>query len=656
MRRSLPWRVWLRSARQWRVRRMSLRNRLRFSIISLVTVMVAIQFLATLRVTADADFQDALDRTQSITTQVRSLVADRLTQEIRRATPPPTTIEETIELWTQVLESDPTISELLEKLMGSYSVAVEIQVCDRVGRVLASSSPASSRLTYRSLPDFEQWNVRTLWSRLYEVLTERREYSSVIPLGIQSVEQPIFTIRVIISSVLLRDALAPQINSLMNTSGLSLLAAILLAVLFSNMVLRALNRLAKRIDYLASGDFASASEAQGRESDEIAAVSSKLNLLSEQYRDAMQVRGNVDHLLRSIEGAVMMFDPDQRLVLAGRAAERLLGRERKNIIGKRLEEIFPSDDPLGAAIAGAMERRTPFRDRPALLERPGGPPMRLLVSVELLENLPGLHQLGTLITLRDVESRRRLQSQIDISTRLTAINRLTGGVAHEIKNPLNAIALHLEVLKARLTEMPEASPAVDVIEREIGRLDRVVKTFLDFTRPVELEMKAVDLVQLVREVAELVRPEAEKAEVAIEFQPAVPSAIIDADQDLLKHAVLNVVMNGIESMKAGGRLVITVANPDGEFELVISDEGAGIPPEVRDKIFNLYFTTKEGGSGIGLAMTFRVVHLHNATIDFTSDVGQGTTFRLCFGASEGSAPLDRKGSSASDPTTVARQR
>lgn len=628
-------RRWKARFRSWRRRRVSLRKRLRISIIALVTVMVTVQFLATLRVTAEADFHQALDRSQSIAAQVSALLADRLAQAVRLAESPPADLDATVAFWTRALETDPGIPDLLARLLATTDVVVEIQVCDRLGRILASSNPSSSRLTYRSLPDFAQWNVRPLWDRLFEVMASTREYCVTVPLGVQGMEHPLFTVRVLLSSVLLRNALMPQVNSLALTSALSLLAAMMLAVLFSNMVLRALNRLAERIDYLTAGDFASAAAASGRESEEIAAVSSKLNLLSEQFRDALQLRGNLNQLLASLEAAVLMFDPDRRLVLAGQPAERILGRKREDMIGRELSEIFPPDTGLGAAIDAALDRRTPFRDRPAIIERPGLPPARLLVSVELLENLPGLHQLGTLITLRDVESRRRLQNQIDVSTRLTAIGRLTGGVAHEIKNPLNAIALHLEILKAKLAGVDAVGPELDVIEREIGRLDRVVKTFLDFTRPVELKLRGVDLAELLREVIALVTPEATKVGVQIEFRANSEPALVEADHDLLKQAVLNVVMNGIEAMPKGGRLRLELRRGSEEHELLIADEGPGIPEELRDKIFNLYFTTKPGGTGIGLAMTFRVIHLHNGTIDFTSELGQGAAFHIRLPAAEG---------------------
>ena len=625
---------WLENLWKWRARDISLRNRLRFGIISLVTLLVAVQSLATLRVTSEANFEDALERSQAIAMQARVLLIDRLTRETELAVPPPATVEESTALWTAFLENDPTISSLLEKLMASSSVALEIQVCDELGKILTSSSPSRTRVTYRSLPDFEDWNIRTLWDRLFEVLSTSTEYSMVVPLGVSQAERPLYTVRVIISSLLLRTGLLPQIRSLAVTWLLSLLAAIMLAVLFSNVVLRSLERLGKRIDLITAGEFTPGPSHPPKESREIAAVSSKLNLLSEQYRgakeDAMQLRGNIDQLLRSLEAAVILFDPEHRLVLAGRRAEHLLARNRDQMIGCSMEELFPRSTTLGAAILDAVIHKKPIREQSAILERDGAQPVRLLVSVELLENFPGLHRLGTLVTLRDVESRKQLQSQLDVSTRLTAISRLTGGVAHEIKNPLNAIALHLEVLRAKLSEPGEVNTEMEVIEREISRLDRVVKTFLDFARPVELQMRIIDLSGLLHEVATLVTPEAEQAKVEIRFPAETDEAYIRADRDLLKQAILNIVVNGIESMKQGGHLDIGIERQKADYIVKIADQGAGIPLEVREKVFDLYFTTKQEGTGIGLAMAFRVIQLHSATIDFSSRVSEGTTFELRF--------------------------
>jgi signal transduction histidine kinase len=240
--------------------------------------------------------------------------------------------------------------------------------------------------------------------------------------------------------------------------------------------------------------------------------------------------------------------------------------------------------------------------------------------------------MGMLVTLRDVESRRQLGQQLDLSSRLAAINRLTGGVAHEIKNPLNAMALHLEVLRDKLDgEQPE----IEVIGREIKRLDSVVKTFLNFNRPVDLNYKPIDLNELVKEVLALVSVDAFAKNVALKtvLQPGM--LWINGDADLLKQAILNVINNGMEAMSDGakadaGILTTRTASDGGQCQLTVTDAGPGIAREIQARVFQLYFTTKENGSGIGLATTFRVVQLHNGTIDFTSEPGKGTTFRLRF--------------------------
>jgi signal transduction histidine kinase len=227
----------------------------------------------------------------------------------------------------------------------------------------------------------------------------------------------------------------------------------------------------------------------------------------------------------------------------------------------------------------------------------------------------------------------RMASQLDVATRLAAISRLTGGVAHEIKNPLNAIALRLELLRARLGQPDqELSGEIDILSKEVLRLDRVVKTFLDFSRPLDVHLQDIDLGVLAREVIEFVTPQARLAKIEVDFSAPSEPALIRGDSDLLKQAVLNLVTNAIDAMGRGGRLQVRVDKSDDKLTLEVSDTGSGIPPELRDKVFQLYFTTKPSGSGIGLAMTYRAVQLHNGTISFKSEAGSGTTFRLEFPA------------------------
>ncbi|MEP6962161.1 MAG: ATP-binding protein, partial [Acidobacteriota bacterium] len=229
----------------------------------------------------------------------------------------------------------------------------------------------------------------------------------------------------------------------------------------------------------------------------------------------------------------------------------------------------------------------------------------------------------------------RVASQLDVANRLSAISRLSSGVAHEIKNPLNAILLRLDLLKIRLGDSdPEVADELNILSKEVLRLDRVVKTFLDFSRPVDVHFENVDLAALTREVAHLIKPQADFAKIELISEIPEGPEIMRGDPDLIKQAVLNLVTNALEAMAPNtGQLRITVARSEDGISLEVSDSGPGIPIELRKKVFQLYFTSKAKGNGIGLAMTYRAVQLHNGTITFSSESGQGTTFRMEFPAS-----------------------
>jgi signal transduction histidine kinase len=276
------------------------------------------------------------------------------------------------------------------------------------------------------------------------------------------------------------------------------------------------------------------------------------------------------------------------------------GRDRKDSSGKGLAKEFAVVESklnlLGAQFRGAREHAT-----------------------ELRGNIDKLLE--------------RMASQLDVATRLAAISRLTNGVAHEIKNPLNAIALHLDLLREKTGGSDEdLAKEVDILSNEVRRLNRVVKTFLDFSRPVDVHFQEADLAALTKEVVDLMTPQARVAHINMALDTPPEPACLRADPDMMKQAILNLMTNAIEAMKDGGDLRVRVDHPEGAVLLEIADSGPGIPEQYRDKIFQLYFTTKTRGSGIGLAMAYRAVQLHNGTIAFDSEEGKGTTFRLQFPA------------------------
>jgi signal transduction histidine kinase len=173
-----------------------------------------------------------------------------------------------------------------------------------------------------------------------------------------------------------------------------------------------------------------------------------------------------------------------------------------------------------------------------------------------------------------------------------------------------------------------ARQGLKILDSEIDRLDRVVRTFLDFNRPVELRLEETSLGELLLEVVAVAQPQINKSGVHASLECAEDVPPVRADRALLKQALLNLVLNACEAMPEGGPLTLAVRAAGDRAQITITDAGRGIPPEYRGKIFQLYFTTRPGGSGIGLATTFRIVQMHGGSIDFTSEVGRGTSFTI----------------------------
>jgi PAS domain S-box-containing protein len=434
-------------------------------------------------------------------------------------------------------------------------------------------------------------------------------------------------VRVGLSTVLLKSELQPQLNHAIAFSAIAIFASLLLAAGLSNFALRPLKAIDRRLDRMTAGDIEAVPENEPRRTDEYGVVTTKIDRLGRQMRDVKEVfsalKENLDQIMANLQDGLMLFTKDSRVVLVSASAEQFVGRPRREILGCHVSEVFSDYTPLSRLVLRAFERH----DSVAQSEVENVQGHRTEVSLDFIEERG--EKIGALLTMRDAESVHTIENEIELSRRLAAIGRLTSGVAHEVKNPINAIVVHLEVLREKLQELdPDTRRHMDIIGSEIQRLDRVVSTLVDFTRPVELRLADTDLRSIVEDVAMLASPEAAKHDVTIERHASVQPLPVKVDADLVKQAVLNVVLNGLQAMSAGGVLRITTLREDGTAQVTVQDQGGGIPPTIHDKIFNLYFTTKQKGSGIGLAMTYRVMQLHNGSVDFNSVEGQGTTFHL----------------------------
>jgi PAS domain S-box-containing protein len=357
-------------------------------------------------------------------------------------------------------------------------------------------------------------------------------------------------------------------------------------------------------------------------------VSTKISEIGQQLRGVRAIfsglRENLSALATGLDDGLLVFSASGQAVLATPAVEKFLGRKPEELIGRTVVQVFPADKPLGQALGLADGRLHAISDVEIQLNDGGGP-QRVRASVR--EIAEGGSQMGALVTLRDLDSLDRLDSELETSERMAALARVTAGVAHEVKNPLNSMRLWLENLRESLPADPEAAgTAVKVLDAEIDRLDRVVKRFLDFTKPVELHLEDSALSELAGKVLALAKPQIERAGVQASFaqQDAVPP--VRVDRALIQQALMNLILNACEAMPKGGRLEVILRRKGESAEIRVADTGHGIAPEHRRRIFELFFTTRPSGSGLGLATAFRIVQLHNGSIDFESEAGRGTTF------------------------------
>jgi signal transduction histidine kinase len=607
--------------------------------LTLLTVLLVAGLTTTLSALylvnqTDKQFQFVRRRAETLNRLAADTVA-RAVESLRGASP-----EEAVR------DNEELAASLLKIMSVSGSGLLEIAVCDREGHVLLSTdysrspgAPFPAYSDYRELaPDEDASPGTAIWRRLaligpkLEVLRAEsgpRFYQLQEVLAAED-RGPVLSVRVVVYPALIRQDVLDDLQEAGVLSLLSILGSIVGALVFSGYAFRPLSRVSQLLDNFTRGEYVAEDRARGGRQDEFGAVLSKVNLLGQQL-------GNFERFLDQLEEAILVFDRDRVVVLASGALEKFLRRKRAEVTGRRLEELFDAQSPVTPFLEQAAETGATLRDVRVRIasDLESGRPVHALLSVEPLaasERRPA----GFLVRLRDPEVRRQLEGQLQLAGRLTAISRVTSGVAHEVKNPLNAMRMHLELAKLKLARGDaEVQPQLEVIAGEILRLDRVVKTFLDFNRPLDLKLAETPLDGLVEGLAALTRPQAEAAGVRLETAFEARGAVINADPDLLKQALLNLVVNAIEAMPGGGvlRLETGVRAPSGdqgeEVEIRIRDTGAGIPPEVEEKIFQLFFTTKERGSGIGLALTYRMVQLHGGRIGFSSKPGQGTTFVVC---------------------------
>ena len=529
----------------------------------------------------------------------------------------------------RILRQSPELRGLLDATVGISSNLLDVLIADREGVVVVHSErPKEGAMAPRRLALAELLALDPV-RRLVTLAQGGTVYQASLPITLNG--QPFGTIRLGISTTLLRRELGAALRQSLVVTGVAMALAWLVAMALAQVILRPLRALVRDVGRLRRGELleiAPGSEAVPESRDELGELAAQLRLLGKQVEtdrgrmlsEKSTLRQMVDHL----EDAVIFFNHEHRVLSFSRSAESILGASLEDAVGRAVGDLLPAVHPLRTLLAGPLDRG-PTRARTISLVGDDGEARDYLVSVWPVRD--GRRFIGAMVLLRNLQSIRGVQSLISYSAKLAALGGLTSGVTHEVKNPLNAMMIHLEIVRSGLgPRSDEVGRSLEVIGGEIRRLDRVVQGFLKFARPQELKLTAVDLNALLSSITSLLDEEWRPAGLRVDLAlcPGLPA--VTGDEELLRQAFFNIIQNAGQAMPAGGTATIcTVLDASGSVSVRIADEGVGIPAADLDKVFKLYYTTRPDGNGIGLALVYRIVQMHDGSIALTSEVGRGTT-------------------------------
>jgi len=612
---------------------MRLKTKLVLAITLLVFLIGGLLSLVYVSELLHSAVQQSYDTNKMVANQVRFALQNALEEGLKDRQVDPNNPAQLRNLEAEAVRNNAPLQAVVDSV-NRYSLTVyDINIGDKQSTTLLSTNPENEDKPLPVRPNYEELVHANPIQFMKQVFGPPSVFDVVVPLARNG--ELFATVHVGVRTTLLRAVYAPWLKAALTLMEIVLGTALIAAFLLSNLALRPLEQISRQLDYwTATADSDAASEATAEEKqpprqDTAIQVSNKIELIGQRMRNVEEVfsalKENLDQVLLKLQDGILLFTGDGRAVLVSEAARRFLNVDRGSLLGQQAREIFDPSTVLGKTLLDAFEagRRLVKEEVQTETWR------RIEASLDFIHDDRSSQAFGALVTLHDLESVEEIESELELSRRMASIGRLTSGVGHEVKNPINAIVVHLELLKNKLGD--ENAPALrhlEVIDSEIHRLDRVVQTLVDFSRPVELQLREQDLRPVVADVLTLAAEDLFRNNVTLVSRLPDKPLVANVDSDLLKQAVLNVIQNGAQAMQQGGTLEVILEEDRKTAVLRISDEGPGIPEEIREKIFDLYFTTKSEGSGIGLAMTYRILQLHHGSVEVQSKAERGTEFLL----------------------------
>ena len=520
------------------------------------------------------------------------------------------------------LREDPDLRGFLESSVGYSPNLLYALIADRIGVVLLHTEREKEGKPEPERPNLEGLLKVDTLSRFSALYTSSRTYETVLPMTLN--DRLFASIRLGVSTTLLRREVTASLQQSLAVAAVALPLAWLAAMVLAQLTVRPIRAIVGQVDRLRRGEPIDTTPVGGDEFQELSAQLSRLGReLQADRLSTLSEKAHLQGVVDQLEDGVIFLNPERHVLFFNRAAEAVVGHSLEQTVGLPIQDVLDPAHPRLAFVDQVLAGGAGVRNATVALPQ-GGREKEFLVSAFHMEDARRV--MGVAVLLKDLESIKTVQSLVSYSAKLAALGRLTSGVAHEVKNPLNAMMIHVELLKERLEDAsPDVRQSLEVIGSEIRRLDRVVQGFLKFMRPQELTLKPVDLNGLLQSLGALLEAESQSHGVRFVFDLDGGLPVVSADEELLRQAFINILQNAVQAMPQGGAVRIRTRSDGPDWvRVVITDQGVGIAPEDLDKIFKLYYTSKPGGSGIGLSVVYRILQLHDGTVEAKSQPGRGT--------------------------------
>jgi signal transduction histidine kinase len=518
------------------------------------------------------------------------------------------------------LRGDPGLRSFIESV-GAFATGIVFIGIEGVNGRSIIGQPQAGALPIDA-PSIEVLRSATqmpLPFRLLQALWHEHNYVLQRPVLIN--KHPFATIRVGISTALIVDEVHHLVWAMFGVNVVIIVIAASAGGAIGDLLSRSLLAITSGVEKLTAGREEVNLAVSGH--DELGTLAEKFNRLSRQVLSERNrwenERGGLFKALRSMTDAIILIDADATILFSNTEAQARLGLSPSASEGRPLPLLLGHAHPMVRMVEAALRAGTEAHDVAIDIGNSSQHSVPCLISIFPLSR--GRETAGLLVTLRDLKPMAELESVVEYSSHLARMGGLISGVAHQIRKPLNVLAIRLEWLRQDAEQAMPLQAHIESIRYEIHRLDRAIEGLLRFMRPERLELRPIAIADLLTEAgAQIVSPT-----IRVEYQTSEPLPLIDADHALLAEALRNIFQNAAESMAGGGVIAVSARNrSDGFVEVAINDGGCGIEREQLDRIFDLYFTTKPGGTGLGLSLALRAIDLHKGTIEVDSKTGFGT--------------------------------